>query len=349
MFRFSRFACTAILVASFALPAAAQDKPIVDGPRLTWKIGLWGRPRVNTSHAEALKRVAEARTGGKWTVILGYDSFGSPRELPDLVKVGALQAMWITASYYPDRFPLRGVHELPFLPIYSIDTLIKVHEAVAAHPAAIAEAAQWGATDISAGPLPAYEIMGRGKPPLQLADWKGLRIRAIGGMGDAMRRLGAVPTSFDSTEVYSGMERGTVDGVALPTTVSFGAFRIYEVAKWLTVNLALGTTTAGLLANTEALNKLPPQYRALIDEAREAGYEDYRKGYDEVDKKNWPIFKAKGIQTIKYTDEQLAEIRKTAAEPVWEEWVKTQEAAGRPGREILDIVLKTAHANGGQR
>jgi hypothetical protein len=47
-----------------AWPAIAQDKPVVDGPQLNWRIGLWGRPRVNTSHAEALMRVVEARTCG---------------------------------------------------------------------------------------------------------------------------------------------------------------------------------------------------------------------------------------------------------------------------------------------
>jgi TRAP-type C4-dicarboxylate transport system substrate-binding protein len=161
-------------------------------------------------------------------------------------------------------------------------------------------------------------------------------------MGDAMVRLGAVPTSFDSTEVYSGMERGTIDAVSLPITVSFAAFRIYEVSKWLTTNLALGTTSAALFGNAEAIEKLPPQYRALLDEAREAGYEAYRKGYGEEDKKNYPLFKARGIQLVEYSEAELAEIRRIAAEPVWEEWVRQQEAAGRPGRAILDIALKAA-------
>ena len=34
--------------------------------------------------------------------------------------------------------------------------------------------------------LPQYEFMGRGKPPQNLEDWKGLRVRAGGGLGTAI-------------------------------------------------------------------------------------------------------------------------------------------------------------------
>jgi TRAP-type C4-dicarboxylate transport system substrate-binding protein len=193
-----------------------------------------------------------------------------------------------------------------------------------------------------AGPVPPYEVMGRGKPPLQLSDWKGLWVRAPGGMGEALKPLGVVPTSMDPTETYTAIERGTVDGIGLPSTTSFAAFRIYEVSKWLTVNMTLAVGSAPLMVNTEALNQLPPQYRTLLNEARTAAYADFQKGYAEVDQKNFPLFKQKGIQFIKYTDQQLAELHRRAAEPVWEAWVKEVSAAGLPGREILDVVLKAA-------
>jgi TRAP-type C4-dicarboxylate transport system substrate-binding protein len=321
-------------------PVRAADE-IVDGPKINWKIGLWGKPRVNTSHAEALKKVVEARTGGKWTVTLGYDQYGNPKELPDLVKVGALQGAWVYPGYYPDRFPVYGMLDLPFLPIATIDDMIQVHDAITKHPAAQAEAANWGGRFIMAGPLALYEMMGRGKAPLKLADWKGLRVRVPGGMGDGMRRIGAVPTSTDATEVYTSMERGTIDAAGFPGTVSFVSFRVFEVAKWVTKGFALGSGEGPLLINADALAKLPPQYAKLIDEAREVAYENYRKGYQIEDDKNYPMFKGRGIQVISYTDAEMAQFRKEAGEPVWNDWVARQTAAGLPARELLDIVLTT--------
>lgn len=319
--------------------AAAQDKPVVDGPRLNWRIGLWGKPRPNTSHAEALKRVVEARTGGKWTVTLGYEQFGGAKEMPDLVKVGSLHGAWVYPAYYPDRFPVYGVLDLPFLPMSSIDDMIRAHEALSKHPAAIAEATRWGATVLMGGPLPPYEVMGRGKAPLTLADWKGMRVRAPGGTGDALSRLGVVPTSGDATEAWTSLERGVIDGVAFPSTVSFASFRIYEIASWMTENLAVGAGSGPLIVNSDALAKLPPQYQALLEEVRSAGYEDFRHGYKEVDEKNVPMFKARGIKFIRYDDATAAEFRRLGGEPVWNDWVAKTTAQGLPGRELLDLVL----------
>ena len=330
------------IAAGAAAPLAAwAQQPVVDGPRLNWRIGVWGRPRVNTSHAEALKRVVEARTGGKWTVTLGYEQFGGAKELPDLVKVGAIHGAWVYPAYYPDRMPVFGILDLPFLPIENIDGLIRAHEALAKHPAAVAEAARWGGTMLMGGPLPPYEVMGRGKPPLKLGDWKGLRVRAPGGTGDALARLGAVPTSGDSTEAYTSLERGVIDGVAFPSTVSFASFKIYEIASWMTENLAVGAGSGPLLVNSEAIAQLPPQYAALLEEVRAAGYDDFRRGYKEVDDKNIPMFKARGMRFIRYDEGDLAEFRKLGGEPVWNDWVTKMAAQGLPARELLDLVLNT--------
>jgi TRAP-type C4-dicarboxylate transport system substrate-binding protein len=184
--------------------------------------------------------------------------------------------------------------------------------------------------------------MGRGKPPLTLADWKGIRIRAPGGLGEAMRRIGAVPTSMESTEVYTSLERGTIDAAALPSTVSFAAFRIQEVTKWITENLELGSGAGPLIANAEALAKLPPQYAALLDEMRTAAYADFKTQFKETDEKNLPAWKAKGIQFIRYDEATLARFRDEAGKPVWDEWIARQTAAGLPARELLDLVVKTA-------
>ena len=53
-----------------------------------------------------------------------------------------------------------------------------------------------------------------------------------------------------------------------------------------------------------------------------------------------------GLEPIEYTDEQLAEFREVGAQPIWDEWAAEQEAAGRPGEELVQLILDTAAAAG---
>ena len=123
----------------------------------------------------------------------------------------------------------------------AFDVQWKVHEAYHKHPYIQKEMSKWNAIYYTSNLLPQYEFIGRGKPPKTLADWKGMRVRAIGGIGDAMRNLGAVPTSVDATEVYTSLERGAVDAVSFPSTYAHGSYKTYEIGKWFTANLAPGT------------------------------------------------------------------------------------------------------------
>lgn len=85
--------------------------------------------------------------------------------------------------------------------------------------------------------LPQSEFMGKGKAPKTLDDWKGLRVRGGGGLGDAMRILGAVPSTVPASEVYTAMERGTVDAAAFPHTYAHAAYQIHTVSSWFTNNM----------------------------------------------------------------------------------------------------------------
>jgi TRAP-type C4-dicarboxylate transport system substrate-binding protein len=189
--------------------------------------------------------------------------------------------------------------------------------------------------------LPNNEFVGRGKAPRTVEDFKGMRVRALAGIGEAMRKLGAVPTSVDATEVYTSLERGTVDAAAFPSTYAHQAYRTYEVGKWFTENMSLGSIGCPTLIHVERWAALPQQYKDLFMEARPLAHAALYKAYAEADEKNIPLFKKK-LQFIKFTPDELAAFRKAGAEPVWEEWVKLRENQGIPGRELLNFILKEA-------
>ncbi|MBM3490255.1 MAG: C4-dicarboxylate ABC transporter substrate-binding protein [Alphaproteobacteria bacterium] len=314
----------------------------VDGPKMNWRVGAWGKPRAAVAHLEFYKKYLPEQTGGNFTLTIGYESFGGPKELLDILKVGGLEATQICSAYHPDKQPAYTGLDLPFLPLPNADVQAKVHEAYHLHPAIVKEFAGWNAQLFMSTVLPQYEFVGRGKPPKALSDYQGMRVRAIGGIGDAMKRLGAVPTSVDATEVYTSMERGVVDAASFPSTYAHGSYKTYEVATWFTENLSPGTQACPMLVNLDVWNKLPPQYKKLLLDGKAQAYQELKKGYAEADEKNIPLFKKKNLTFIKYTDAELAEFRKIAAQPVWDEWVKAREAQGIPGKELLDLILSTA-------
>ena len=333
-------AVVAASVLAWSGNAFAQAK-IVDGPEVRWKLGAWGKPRAATQNVEVLKKFMDERTGGKFKIQIGYESFGQPKELLDLLKVGSLEMTNICASYHPEKLPAFSALDLPFLPIPDLDTQEKVHLAFYKHPLIVKEFAGWKAMPYLSAVLPNNEFVGRGKAPKTVEDFKGMRVRAIGGIGDAMRKLGAVPTSVDATEVYTSLERGTVDAAAFPTTYAHQSYRTYEVGKWYTENMNLGNVACPTLIHVDRWAELPQQYKALLIEAQPIAHAAVKKAYRAADEKNLPLFRKK-LQFIKFTPDEIAAFRKAGGTPVWEEWITKREAQGIPGRELLNFLLKEA-------
>jgi TRAP-type mannitol/chloroaromatic compound transport system substrate-binding protein len=188
------------------------------------------------------------------------------------------------------------------------------------HPAIIADMDRWNAMPYVSGLLPQYEILGKGEPPLTLEQWEGLRVRAGGGLGSAMEKLGAVKQTLPAGETSTAFQRGALDAAAFPYTYAHVAFKISDEAEWYTSNLAPGTSECSWVFNKTAYEKLPPQYQQFLMDNRDMVMDMEQAAYAEQDKKNLPEFE-KTMTKITYTDEELARFREIAGKPVWDEWI----------------------------
>jgi TRAP-type C4-dicarboxylate transport system substrate-binding protein len=99
--------------------------------------------------------------------------------------------------------------------------------------------------------------------------------------------------------------------------VSFG---IADEAEWFTSNLAPGTSECGWLFNKTAYEALPEQYQTLLMDLKQMGMDVAQAAYAAQDEINLPVFK-ETMQEIIYTDEQIAEFRAVAGQPVWDAWI----------------------------
>lgn len=319
-----------------ALPAEAADK-------VTWTFSLYGPPRAATVTFEHLAKVAKEKSGGNFVINLKYnEQLGEAKDFLDGIKVDAYQGAFVAYSYAPAKTPLQGVLDMPFLPIDDLVASAKVQDAYQAWQPVADELGKWNAMHFMTLLLPNYEFMGSGKPPRNLEDWKGMRVRALGGLGDAMKLLGAVPTSVSAPEVYTALERGTFQAASFPFTYSFTAYKLHEVSKWYTLGMQLGIVHNSVVLSQTAWKALPDEYKKILEEAKPEAYRLQREAYAEADKKSFPLFEKRKLEVIKVTPEMRDKLIATAGKPVWDQWVAETEKKGLPGKEALAKVLDLA-------
>lgn len=327
-------------IATGLAPAAAQ---MVDGPKVDWKLSLWGKRRAFTEGAEYVAAETAKRTGGKFNIKLFYGGqLSKSKENLDGISVGAFEAAAFCASYHPGKNKPLTVLDLPFLPLSDFKTMRAVHDAVYAHPASQAALEKWKAFIYMSSILPQYEYMGRGAPPSSVADFSGKRLRALGGMGQAAKLIGATPSTMPASEGYTALQRGTVDAFGFPYTYAFASFKLDEVADWVTTNMSLGTVNCPIVFNLDAWDELPIAYRSLLLDLKDGAYEAMDEAYRAADAANLKKWREGGkIRMVAIPEAEMAEFRRIAGEPVWSAWVEDNKGEF-PAQELLDIVLDTA-------
>ena len=342
--KFTLLASAAVLAFSgpvaYSTAAGAQD---VKGPKVNWKLSLWGKRRAFTEGMEYVSAEVAKRTGGNFNIRLYYgEQLSKSKQNLDNLNIGAFEAATFCAAYHPGKNAPLNVLDLPFLPLADFGTMRKVHDAVYSHPASKKALAKWKAVIYMSNILPQYEYMGRGKPPQSVADFKGKRLRALGGMGRAAKLLGATPSTMPASETYTALQRGTVDAIGFPYTYTFVSYKTEEISDWVTTNMKLGTVNCPTAFNADAYAKLPDQYKKLLEDLKDGAYKAINDAYESQDKSNIARWKKEGkLKMVQIPENEMAEFRKIAGKPVWDAWVKDNEGK-IPAKELLDLVLKTA-------
>lgn len=322
-------ACFAATLMGAASPAFAQ--------KAVWNHNIFGPPRAVTTGIEAMVEFYKKESNGAFEIKIAYGAaLGPERQAPEAVKSGGYEGAQMCAGYYPNKLPLLSVGELPFLLPRNLEDRAKVEHALLSHPLIAKEMAdRWNIKYFGPTFLPAYEFMGN-KRIASVDDMKGVKMRISGLNAKALQAFGAVPTMVTAPEGYTALERGTIDSFGFPYSYTFGAYKLYEVSKYVTEGLAMSGFECFQGVSLRAWNKLPEGLKAKLPQAQELATAALLKAYRTADEKWIPIFKEK----LEVTPFPPAERVKLAAgaTKIWEEWVKEQEAAGRPGREILNFV-----------
>jgi len=325
----------AVLVAAL-LPLASASAQTV------WNVSMWGSSRAVTVAIEYLAEEIEKRTNGDLRMVVHFGEAISPaRDNIDGVSFGAFEAAHICPSYHPGKTPALLGMELPFLPFKDIrashDVALKIHK----HPVVEAELGRFNARVLQHVIAPRYEFMGRGEAPVELDQWRSMRVRAPGAIGEGVRALGGRPTSVPAPEIYTSIERRLFDAAALPFSYTFGSYRIHEVADWYTFNMNFAIPSCVIIVSLDAWRDLTDEQRAMIEEINVEAYRLQFEALADADTAWIPEFDAAGLQRIEYDPDMLSTFKRETAQPLWDEWIKSN---GRrfAAREYLDFIIAEA-------
>ena len=167
------------------------------------------------------------------------------------------------------------------------------------------------------------------------ADFDGLKIRGYSKYSaETIKAMGASSVTMGSSEVYMGIQRGTIDGQTSGTTAMRDR-KMYEVHKYLTVtNHASPEFIVAI--NEKSYSKLNADQKKALDAAALEVRDMIRANAKAEDLKALADLKAKGMEVYEVPENELQAWR-DATKPVWDIFIKEN---GKFGQELIDICVK---------
>jgi TRAP-type C4-dicarboxylate transport system substrate-binding protein len=167
----------------------------------------------------------------------------------------------------------------------------------------------------------------RNKAVRTVEDWKGLKIRAPGAVASrTVKAFGASAISMSGGEVYTALQRGTVDG-AVGGYASMIQRKWYEVCKYFPA-YTMSFSWFPQVSNLSAWNKLPKDIQKIMLDAGKEVAEDQSALAEKEIGDTQAKLSAAGLEGIGLPPDELARWQKIS-KGIWDEWAKQSPACAR--------------------
>ena len=290
-------------------------------------------------HAEVFEPWTEelqARSNGDLSVRIfpSMQLGGTPPGLIDQVRSGIADMGWGVAGYTASQFPRYMMLELPGLTESPMHLSQVAYEMYDEHLAEDFE----GLRPLALWSNDSAILLTRTDPVRTLEDLKGLKIRtASAGQSQLIEALGGVPVSMPTSQLYTSMERGVIDGTMIGLS-GVNDFRLDEVGRYITINAPLGRSPFFAVMDADSYDELSPEHQQIIDETTglelslKAG-EAYQALADATLER---LSSSADHEIIELSDEENQRWREAAAS-VYEDWEAQAREAGLDPAKMLEV------------
>lgn len=278
---------------------------------------------------DLFKEIVEEKTGGKVRVeVYPNNQLGNQRDVTEGIQLGTIQMASISspmAGFVPES----NLFELPFL-FANRDHFYAVLDSEIGEGLKPAFARR-GFILLGYFDVGVRHIMTVNQPIHSFDDLAGLKIRTMENPAhlDSFRAFGANPIPMAYGELYTALEQGVIDGAEAANTNYF-AKKFYEPAPyWAQVGWI--HLVEYVIMSRYFFERLPDEYRYIIEEAAQIMIVQERQWYSANDIKFLETLKDEGVQV---TYPERAPFRE-ASQAVYQAWA---DKVG--GMDLINKILK---------
>lgn len=319
----------AIAALALALPAAAQE--------VTMRISH----QVPTAHhlhkmLEGFAADVKERTKGQVAVqIFPAEQLHKAAENHPAVARGAIEAALVVNQQWGGTIPEMNVVVIPYY--FSELERIKRFPGSEAANLLAKKVAEKGVRNLAWFYITRQAIYTSGKKPIiELADFKGLKIRGFNKLTDtALEAVGAAPSALSGAEVYGALQTGVLDAGLTDISAAYSR-RYYEVQKFGTVTPSL-TVYFHMFVNPAWFDKLKPEHRAALEAAAKKAEQDAVTITEATAADAEKQLRAKGMQLHVHTPAEIAKWKAAMQKPVMDAFLK---AAPQDGPKLIELMNK---------
>ncbi|MCI5078117.1 TRAP transporter substrate-binding protein [Oricola sp.] len=312
----ARTIVAAVAVNGLALAAAGAQ----DMPEMTLKFGHpYNETHPLAQGAQKFADMVKEKSGGKITVeVFPNSTIGSSRELVESIQIGVIDFALVPTTNVASFYPPLDIFYLPFLfrdseHAYAVsdgpvgqDLYDGLQSATGIHTIAMYESG--------------FRTITTAKTKVEMPDdMKGIKFRVVNNPLNVatFKALGANPTPMALSEVFTGLQQGTVDGQDNPVG-NVKAFGFDKVQDFITLS---HHQWAGImfLASDKIMTSVPDDVKALFKEAAIETQDWERAEMNAVEGQYLTEMEAGGMTVTRLSPEQAAAFQ-AAMEPVWDEY-----------------------------
>jgi TRAP-type mannitol/chloroaromatic compound transport system substrate-binding protein len=333
--------------------AAAGTAAVVGAPFIrnakaaettTWKVQTSWPAGVGLATFKAWCNTIKEKTGGE----LEFKPFAAKEivgdfELLDGVKNGVLEAMNSFTLYWAGKMPSAAFMSSYLMGLrypHEWDIFYYSHGGLQAIREVFAKQNLYYVNRIHHGP----NIIHSKKPIRTIEDFKDLKLRVPGGMiAEGFAAIGAKTTLLPGGEVFSALEKGTVDAADYTGPAVNWDLGFQQVTKYIWTgppgleSIYQPVDLMDLVVRMDVWNKLSPKMKHWVDDEVQVYSNVHFAAIQKADMEAWGKFEKAGTQITRLPAEDLPKFQRVAV-PIWFKWANKDKDAAKIFKLQLDVM-----------
>jgi TRAP-type mannitol/chloroaromatic compound transport system substrate-binding protein len=339
-------ASAAALAGSVAAPYVANAQA---GKTTSWKVQTSWPAGVGLDTFKAWCGTIKEKSGGE----LELKPFAAKElvgdfELLDGVRNGVVEAMNSFTLYWAGKVPataflssytlgLRYPHEWDVF-FYSVGGLQAAREIFAKLGLHYVNRIHHGAN-----------IIHSKKPIRSIDDFKDLKLRVPGGMiAETFAAAGAKTTLLPGGEVFSALEKGTIDAADYTGPAVNYALGLHQVSKYVSMgprglmSLYQPVDLMDFVVNMDVWNQASPSIKKFIDDEIQVYSNQHFAAIQKAYMEAWGMLEKAGVEVTRLSPEDVDQFQSIAI-PIWFKWANKDKDAARVFKLQLDIMQNPSY------